>query len=212
MTRVVLASASAGRLGLLRQAGVDPIVIASEVDENAVIAGLPPGVAPGDIVTSLAVEKAIVVTSSLQSDVTSDCVVIGCDSMLQVSGALRGKPATVAAARAGWNQMAGTSGELWTGHCLIRMRGGVATATLSEAVAATVRFGSPSPDELEAYLDCGEPLQVAGGFTADHRGSWFVDSIDGNPGAVIGICLPLIRRMLAGAGVSLTELWRANQP
>jgi septum formation protein len=60
---------------------------------------------------------------------------------------------------------------------------------------------------LDAYIASGEPLQVAGGFTIDGKGSWFVDGIDGNASSVIGISLPLTRRLLADVGISVTTLW-----
>ncbi len=65
----------------------------------------------------------------------------------------------------------------------------------------------PDPAELDAYLATGEPLAVAGAFTLDGLGGWFVDGIDGDPSNVIGISLPLTRRLLAGIGVRVTDLW-----
>ena len=82
MTRVVLGSASAGRLRVLRQAGVEPLVVVSGVDEDAIIAGLGPDAAPGEVVRSLAEAKADHVATIVDTAVAADCVVIGCDSML----------------------------------------------------------------------------------------------------------------------------------
>ncbi|MGH3552630.1 MAG: septum formation inhibitor Maf, partial [Mycobacterium sp.] len=53
MTRVVLGSASPGRLKVLRQAGIDPLVVVSGVDEDALIDGLAPDASPGDVVCAL---------------------------------------------------------------------------------------------------------------------------------------------------------------
>ena len=100
MTRVVLASASPGRRMVLRQAGIDPFVIVSGVDEDAVIAGQGPDAAPGDVTSALAAAKAEQVVANLEPSIAADCVVIGCDSMLFIDGALRGKPDSVADARA----------------------------------------------------------------------------------------------------------------
>jgi septum formation protein len=75
-------------------------------------------------------------------------------------------------------------------------------------VAATrVRFGRPSEEEIAAYVASGEPLTVAGAFTLDGRGGWFVEGIDGDHGTVLGLSLPLLRRLLAELGVSVTALW-----
>jgi len=127
--------------------------------------------------------------------------------MLQVNGALVGKPADAGQARERWLAMAGGSGELVTGHAVLRLADGDIDRVAEGAAATTVRFGTPSPTELDAYLATGEPLAVAGAFTLDGYGSWFVDGVDGDPSNVIGLSLPLVRRLLAAVGVSVVELW-----
>lgn len=210
MTRVVLGSASSGRLSVLRNAGIDPLVIVSGVDEDAVVASLPAGSGPADVTTALAVAKAGVVVDALPADVAADCVVIGCDSMLFRDGRLWGKPASEAAALAGWRDMAGTSGDLYTGHCVIRMSDGAVAGEVAEHSTTTVHFGTPPEDALQAYVRSGEPTAVAGGFTLDGRGGWFVDGVTGDPSAVIGIGLPLLRTLFERVDLSLAALWAAN--
>ena len=210
MTRVVLASASSGRRKVLRQAGIDPLVIVSGVDEDALVAGLDPAASPAEVTVALAVAKAEAVLPSLDAAVAADCVVIGCDSMLHRDGALLGKPATPQAAVAGWQQMAGGSGQLYTGHCVLRLRDHVVEHRLAESTATTVRFGTPSARDLEAYVASGEPTAVAGGFTLDGLGGWFIEGVDGDPSSVIGIGLPLIRRLFDRAGLAVADLWTAN--
>jgi len=210
MTRVVLASASPGRRKVLRQAGIDPLVIVSGVDEDAVMAKLDPSAAPAEVTTELAAAKAEAVVGVLAKSVASDCVVIGCDSMLYHDGELRGKPATADEATLGWQRMAGTSGALYTGHCVIRLQDNVITGRARDATVTTVRFGTPSAEDLGAYVTSGEPTAVAGGFTLDGLGGWFVDGVDGDPSSVIGIGLPLMRRLFAQAGLSISALWQAN--
>jgi septum formation protein len=133
--------------------------------------------------------------------------VVGCDSMLNLDGELVGKPRDVEAARARWQAMAGNTGELLTGHAVLRLDDGAIDRVAEGHAVTTVRFGRPDPAELETYLVTGEPLAVAGGFTLDGLGGWFVDGIDGDPSNVIGISLPLLRRLLAGVGVRVTDLW-----
>ncbi len=211
MTALVLGSASPGRLKVLRQAGIDPLVVVSGVDEDAVIAALTPDTSPGDVVAALAQAKADRVGAILDSAVAADCVVVGCDSMLHVDGRLVGKPASVDAARSQWRAMGGRSGELYTGHCLLRLLGGKATHRISESSFTTVHFAAPTAADLDGYIRSGEPLAVAGGFTLDGLGGWFVERIEGDPSNVVGLSLPLTRSLLQRVGLSVAELWAANQ-
>jgi septum formation protein len=210
MTRLVLGSASPGRLKVLRQAGVEPLVVVSGIDEDLVAGRLAPDALPGEVVSALARAKAEHVVGQLDSAVAADCVVIGCDSMLHIDGRLCGKPESEADARGQWQSMAGRAGQLYTGHCLIRLLSHQIVHSDTEISTTTVHFGTPSPDDLEAYLASGESLRVAGGFTLDGLGGWFIDGVDGDPSAVVGIGLPLTRRLLRGAGLSIAALWAAN--
>lgn len=202
----VLASASPARLSVLRAAGIDPLVLVSGVDETAVQAANV-GSEPAVVVTALAVAKADAVLPAARP--YPDAVVIGCDSMLLRDGRLRGKPADAAQARRDWAQMSGGSGDLLTGHAVVVLRDGEVVARASAAQRTGIRFATPTEDEITAYLDTGEPLLVAGGLTIDGYGGWFVDGIDGDHSNVIGISLPLTRRLLAEVGVPVTDLWRA---
>jgi septum formation protein len=192
--RVVLASSSPARLAVLRAAGLDPEVIVSGVDESAYAADT-----PAELAGLLAQAKAESVASTLDTG-----LVIGCDSLLDLDGRALGKPASAAQAAQRWREMSGRTGTLVTGHCVID----AATGQQASAAAATqVRFGTPSEAEIAAYIASGEPLAVAGAFTLDGRGGWFVEGIDGDHGTVLGISLPVLRRLLAALGVSVTALW-----
>ncbi|NKY29359.1 nucleoside triphosphate pyrophosphatase [Nocardia gamkensis] len=206
MTRLILASASPARREVLRSAGIDPIVRVSAVDEDAVAAALPADTPPRAVVVELARAKAAAVAADIP-ELAGDCVVVACDSMLLVDGELQGKPHTAEVARARWGDMAGRSADLVTGHCVVRMRDGRITAEAVDCSSTTVHFAKPEPDELDAYIATGEPLEVAGAFTLDGLGGWFVDRIDGDPSSVIGIGLPLLRRLLGDVGISVTQLW-----
>jgi septum formation protein len=210
VTRVVLASASSGRLSILRNAGVEPVVIVSAVDEDAVIAALS-GAAPDAVVLALAEAKADDVAARPDVALGADYVVIGCDSMLLLEGELRGKPGTADAARTQWQAMAGRTGQLLTGHAVLRVIDGQVIGRVSETSSTDVSFATPERADLDAYLASGEPLGVAGSFTLDGLGGWFVDRIDGAPSNVIGLSLPLLRRLLGGLGVSVAAAWEANR-
>lgn len=194
--RLVLASASPARLGLLRQAGLDPEVIVSGVDEDALSADT-----PAELARMLAEAKAEAVAARPE---TADALVIGCDSVLELDGQALGKPDDAEDATARWKSMRGRSGVLRTGHCVIDRRGDRRT---SGTASTTVRFGTPSDEEVAAYVASGEPLHVAGAFTLDGLSAPFVDGVDGDPGNVIGLSLPTLRSMLADLGVPITRLW-----
>ncbi|GGO83148.1 Maf family protein [Wenjunlia tyrosinilytica] len=193
---VVLASASPARLNLLRQAGLVPEVVVSGVDEDAITAD-----SPADLARVLAEAKADAVARRLEDGQ----LVIGCDSVLDLDGQAFGKPRDADDATARWEAMRGRQGVLRTGHCVIDTANGKrASATAS----TTVRFGTPSDAEVAAYVASGEPLHVAGAFTLDGLAAPFIDGIDGDHGNVIGLSLPLLRRLLAEVDVAITDLWR----
>ncbi|MCY7341840.1 MAG: Maf-like protein [Pseudonocardia sp.] len=200
---VVLASASPARLSVLRAAGLDPTVEIADVDEDALLAAIPHAT-PTEKVTSLAGAKATTIARRTRFP---DAVVIGCDSMLHIGGELVGKPVDVEDARRRWRRMAGGTGELVTGHTVLRMADGKIDRVAEGHAVTVVRFAEPTDAELDAYLATREPLGVAGAFTLDGLGGWFVEGIDGDPSNVIGISLPLTRRLLAGLGVTVTDLW-----
>jgi len=211
MTRLVLGSASTGRLKVLRQAGVDPLVRVSGIDEDALIAALGPAAPADEVVRALARAKAEHVANLLdERDVTADCVVLGCDSMLYLDGQLCGKPASTEEARRQWRSMAGRAGQLHTGHCVIRLQDHGVARVEAQTSVTTVHFGSPTDSDLEAYLASGEPLRVAGAFTVDGLGGWFIDGVDGDPSTVIGVSLPLLRSLLARCGLSVADVWAGN--
>jgi septum formation protein len=106
--------------------------------------------------------------------------------------------------------MGGRSGQLHSGHCLVRLIGGETTHRVSESSTTSVHFTEPTDMDLQAYLDSGEPLDVAGSFTMDGLGGWFVDRIEGDPSNVIGLSLPLTRALMQRVGVSVAQLWAAN--
>jgi septum formation protein len=194
VTELVLASASPARLALLRSAGLDPKVMVSGVDERSFSAGT-----TAELAGVLARAKASAVAARLDRG-----LVIGCDSILDLDGRARGKPASAADAAARWREMSGRTGTLVTGHCVIDAGTGREAAAVA---ATTVRFGTPSAEEIAAYVASGEPLTVAGAFTLGGRGGWFIDGIEGDHGNVIGISLPLLRRLLAELGVAVPALW-----
>ncbi len=222
MTTLVLASASPARLGVLRTAGLDPVVLVSGVDEDEILVTTA-HLRPAEQVTALAEAKADAVVRLLAGAAAgniplaatdpvgrldpADLVVIGCDSMLLIDGELHGKPRDGEQAASRWRRMAGRDGDLITGHAVRRVEHGAVVAQASAARSTVVRMGTPTELELAAYIGTGEPLTVAGALTIDGFGGWFVEGVDGDPSNVLGISLSLTRDLLARVGVSVIDLW-----
>ncbi|MFH8785937.1 Maf family protein [Streptomyces roseoverticillatus] len=194
--RLVLGSQSPARLGLLKAAGLDPEVCVSGVDEDALTAAT-----PGELARVLAEAKADAVAARPEA---AGALVIGCDSVLELDGQALGKPADAEDATARWKSMRGRSGILRTGHCIIDTATG---RRVSATASTTVRFGDPSDAEIAAYVATGEPLYVAGAFTLDGRSAPFIEGIEGDHGNVVGLSLPMLRKLLAELGVRITDLW-----
>lgn len=190
--RFVLASASPARLATLRAAGVEPEVIVSGVDESAITA---PDTA------SLAGRLAAAKASAVASRLGADALVLGCDSLLDLDGVTLGKPPSAEDAVAQWKAMRGRTGVLYTGHALQ-----LGSQSVVEVGATEVCFADVDDAEIAAYVASGEPLAVAGAFTVDSLGGWFVESIRGDHHNVVGLSLPLLRRMLRSLGLTLTDL------
>lgn len=195
--RFLLASASSGRLRTLRQAGVEPEVEVSGVDEDALTAAT-----PAELVQVLAHAKAMAVAARQQGTL----LVLGCDSLLELDGAALGKPGSVEEAISRWKAMRGRTAVLHTGHTLIEVLDSSPGRVLDRVASTEVLFAEPSDDEIAAYVGTGEPLRVAGAFTVDGLGGWFVDSIAGDHHNVVGLSLPLLRGMLAEFGYAVTDL------
>jgi len=209
-TRVslVLASASPARRATLRAVGIEPTVIVSEVDEDAVLTDAIAryGALEGaDIALLLARAKC----EAVAADLTSSALVLGCDSVLDLDGEVHGKPRDAAEATERWRRMRGGSGILHTGHWLRDERPtdeGGTNATLGATASTTVHFAALSDAEIDAYVATGEPLRVAGAFTIDGLGGAFVTSIEGDHHNVVGLSVPLLRDLLIEVGVGWFDL------
>jgi septum formation protein len=196
--RFVLASASPARLRTLRSAGLRPHVVISDVDENAIVEEL--GAAPTSVITQrLAEAKATAVAERLDGA----AVVLGCDSMLDVDGQALGKPGSPGEAMKRWDRMRGSTAVLHTGHCLVDVESGRGIVT---DAATTVSFADVTDAEIALYAATDEPSHVAGAFTVDGLGGWFVKGVKGDHHNVVGVSLPVVRSMLAELGYSLADV------
>lgn len=191
-------------------------MLVSGVDESLVVTER-----AEDLCLELARRKAQAVVTRLQpptangatpvggSGRVQQTLVLGCDSVLAFDGEILGKPVDAADATRRWERMRGRSGVLHSGHCLIDM----VTGHRAEAVASTVvHFADIDDAEIATYVGTGEPLAVAGAFTIDGLGGAFVERIEGDHGTVVGLSLPLLRRLLAELGLRITDLWTKVAP
>lgn len=199
--RLYLASTSPARLTTLRAAGVEPVVVPSNVDEDAAVAAAGP-LSPTDMVQLLARLKAEAVAGS---DI--DGFILGCDSAFELDGAVYGKPHTAAVARDRWNLQRGREGQLHSGHWLIDHRGGELGDAAGAVSSTFVRFADVTDNEIDAYIATGEPLKVAGAFTIDSLGAAFIAEIRGDAHSVVGVSVATLRELLRGFGVEWHSLW-----
>jgi septum formation protein len=196
MVQIILASASPSRLRLLESVGITPSILVSGVDEDA---SEFESLSPAELVIALAILKA----HTVKGKAPVNSLVIGCDSTFEFEGKSLGKPVTKTKAIERCKQLSGKTGYLHTGHCLIDLRQGI---ELSERSTAKVQFAQMTDAEIIDYVDSDEPLNVAGGFTLDGLSAPFISKIEGDPSGIIGLSLPLLRKMIISLGYSWPEL------
>ena len=191
MRKIVLASASPSRKKLLESVGIKPEIIVSGVDEeHQDLAAL----SPKDLVVALAIMKA----HSVKNKVSGDALIIGADSTFEFNGKSFGKPLTREVAIARAKEVRGHFGLLHTGQCVIDTKQGIEVTDIS---TSKVYFAAMTDSEIEHYVDSGEPLEVAGGFTLDGLSAPFISKIDGDPSGIIGLSLPILRKSIISLGL-----------
>ena len=193
---IVLASASPARKLLLENSGINPEIQISNLDEDA-IAKTNNWQTPQEIALGLAIAKANEVASAHSN---TNTLIIGCDSVMEFDGEPHGKPQHKDAALERLKVMSGGSGHLHTGHCVIWINGN-SQQEVSALTSTEVVFHEMTEAEIHAYVNTGEPLNVAGSFTLDSLGSPFIKEIHGDPSNVIGLSLPTLRLLLAKLGL-----------
>ncbi len=172
--RLHLASTSPARLSVLRAAGIEPVCLSPEVDEEAEVAAreaeLGRALTAPELTEYLGRLKAEDVVRRHGPDGTGeiDGLVLGGDSAFLLGGEILGKPHEPEIALARAKQHRGGTGVLHSGHWLIDCSGGEVRGAQGSVDTATVTLAADISDaELEAYVATGEPLELAGGFAID---------------------------------------------
>lgn len=194
----VLASASSARRDLLISAGITPTIHPSQFDESSIHLS-----EPVPLVECLALKKAEQVASDYEAK-ESKALVLGCDSVLWMDGQIYGKPRGLEDAIARWHGMRGQTGELITGHALIDVG---QQQTIVEHRITKVEFAQVSDRQINAYIATGDPLNCAGCFTLEGKGSIFIQQIQGCHSNVLGLSMPLLRQMMARLDYDITDFW-----
>jgi septum formation protein len=185
--RLVLASASPRRAGILRNLGVPFRTRIVEVDE-----ALRPGEEPAAGAERLARDKATAAAASERLPV------LGADTLVVCEGGVLGKPRSVAEAEEMLRLLSGRTHEVVTGLCL------AAEGTLRSRVDRTsVTFGDLTDADVAWYVGTGEPLDKAGAYHVDGRAALFITSVCGSPSGVAGLPIRLLLELAREARVDI---------
>lgn len=182
---LVLASASPRRQELLRNAGISFVVQASDIDETPL-----PGESAKDCAERLAREKALAVWRLRPSD-----VVLGADTVVVIDDEILNKPIDGKDAARMLRMLSGRVHRVITGVCLVKK--GASDPTYSVASESTsVTMSEISDEEIQSYVESGEPMDKAGAYAIQGRASRWIPRIEGDYSNVVGLPVALVYRML----------------
>ncbi|MBI2832688.1 MAG: septum formation inhibitor Maf [Chloroflexi bacterium] len=190
MKKIILASASPRRKGLLEQIGIQFEVEASDYEEH-----IDPGLEPHRLARKLSLEKAMVV-----ADRHKNVIVIAADTLGVLDGRILGKPHTESEARRMLETINGKSHSVITGFSIIDT---AQNKTLSRSVETKVYIKKLAPSEIEAYVKSKEPLDKAGGYAIQGLGAVIIERIEGDYYNVIGLPLSALAEALKKFGISV---------
>ncbi len=171
---LILASSSPRRKYLLEQAGLIFTVIVSDVDETC-----PASATPEECVQMLSEDKARAVATDHRSS-----WVLGADTIVVADGRICGKPASTEDAREMLTLLGGRTHQVLTGYCICHLDKGIC---FKEVTSTQVTFKTLTPDEIEWYLETGEPFDKAGAYAIQGIGTFLVKSISGSYTNVVGL-------------------------
>ena len=185
-TDFILASASPRRKELLTQAGYQFEIFPSTCEEN-----IPAGLSPKDVVEGLAYQKALDVYS-----MHPERVVLGADTIVCFDGEILGKPKDKEDAKRMLHMLSGQTHEVRTGFALL----GKGIEFVSSE-AAMVTFFHLTDEEIEHYVNTGEPMDKAGAYGIQGLGAVLVRSVLGDYFNVVGLPIATVARALGAIGI-----------
>lgn len=189
----VLASASPRRKQLLQSIGISAQIIPANIDEDKL-----KDLSPEKMVSQLAMLKATDVARSFKGET----YVIGADTCVCVGGEILGKPHNIADAKRMLEMLSGKVHTVYTGYCVVDCKSGNA---VSKCEKTEVKFRTLSEKEIDAYIKTREPMDKAGAYGIQGKGSVFIEKIEGDYFNVVGLPLCALTQMLRGEfGV---EIW-----
>lgn len=180
MKKFILASASPRRKELLEVMGIDFDTVVSEADEDSVPRDVPPKLYVQELALLKAAASAKAVLKSKKS------FIISADTVVTLDGEILGKPSDEQDALRMLSSLSGRTHEVYTGYAVMRMSDG---KTVCGSVCTEVRFKEIDNDAIDAYIASGEPMDKAGAYGIQGRGSVLIDSISGDYFNVVGLPL-----------------------
>ena len=190
MAKIVLASGSPRRQELLNRIGITEFDIrVPEADET-----YPPGLTPAQVVECISRKKA----DAAAALCTPDEIVITADTMVFLDDQRLGKPVDEADALRMLTALQGRHHTVCTG---VTVRQG--DKILTESESTEVYFRPAAEAELLAYIATGEPMDKAGSYGVQGKGSLLVEKLNGDFFNVMGLPVLRLSRMLAQFGIHL---------
>lgn len=180
----VLASKSPRRKELLKNIGISAEIVPASIDESSVTYR-----SPQELVTRLAFLKATDVARSFGKNT----YVIGADTVVSLDGKIFGKPRDIEDARRMLAALSGKTHSVYTGYCVVCPKSGAAVSKYEET---KVTFRPMSEDEINAYIKTREPMDKAGAYGIQGKGSIFVEKIEGDYFNVVGLPVCALGKLL----------------
>lgn len=187
--QLVLASGSPRRRELLALTGIPFMIDAPEVDEQT------------DLGAKEAVQELSRRKGLAGAALHPGKVILAADTLVAMDNVPLGKPTDEADAFKMLRSLSGRWHQVYTGVCAVSADGQV----YQGLDASDVRFGEMTDDEIRAYIATGEPMDKAGAYALQGGAGLWIEEVRGTPSGVIGLPMPLTRKLLAQCGLNVMK-------